>query len=375
LKFSATSSVPEKWEQIKEWKTVDGRCEAIGLGKTRFYFLKLHLSPTAEDVNQLVDRIRVTYAPLLRDGERGKKVSVELNSTPIEPPAEIVFSGAAGVEPQIYTFAHEFPNLLKMGHDIKLAFRFKCGLLTQLPGQKEGRENDWGIDVYANGRLIQRFLKTEFGFGTSGLGLSTQSSKFFRGELHIRGHSLGIPWDTHKREYFSDHEVSHWIKKALRPIIKQYTGVAGRFSGTGTGDLRDKELSKPFKGKPKEHKYDTENENGLPAGMSPSWKFKGSEKKGKKGKQQKSSKGNGASTSEISVTLTADEVSSLLSRFEVRDEDELSKKFYSCLVMGVAFGLAHPQFKEALKRFTVESAGELSERVRDQLLKALANKK
>jgi hypothetical protein len=200
------------------------------------------------------------------------------------------------------------------------------------------------------------------------------SSKFFRGELHIKGHSLGIPWDTHKREYFSDHEVSHWIRKAVRPIIKQYASLASRFSSAGFGDLRDKELSKPFKGTAKEHKYDTDNSGNLPTGQAPSWKFKGSKKAGKKGKQ-KSSKGNGSSASEISVTLTADEVSTLLSRFQVSDEDDLSKKFYSCLVAGVAFALTSDQFKQSLKRFSVESAGELSDRVREQLLKAIATKK
>lgn len=373
-KFSATSSVPEKWEQVREWKTVDGRCGSIGIGRTHFYFLKLHIPPTAEDVNQLVERIRVTYAPLLRDGERGRKLSIELNGIPIEPSTEVVFSGAAGIEPQFYTFSHEFKDLLKMGHDIKLCFRFKCGLLTKLPGQQEGRENDWGIDVYANSRLIQRFLKTEFGFGTRGLGLSTQSSKFFRGELYITGHSLGIPWDTHKREYFADHEVSHWIRKALRPIITQYVGIANKFSGTGTADLRDKELAKPFKGKPKEHKYDPENDDGLPTRIAPSWKFKGKAIKSKTGKQ-KPSKGNGSSTSEISVTFTADEVTSLLARFEGRDEDDLAKKFYACLISGVSFSLPPKQFKEALKRFSVETAEELSDRVREQLLKAISVKK
>jgi hypothetical protein len=373
-KFSATSSVPEKWESIREWKTVDGRCESIGIGKTRFYFLKLHIPPTNEDINQLVERIRITYAPLLRDGERGKKLTIELNGAPIGAPPEVVFSGATGVEPQIYSFAHEFKNLLRMGHDIKLNFRFKCGLLTKLPGQQEGRENDWGIDVYANGRLIQRFLKTEFGFGTKGLGLSTQSSKFFRGELYIVGHSLGIPWDTHKREYFTDHDVSHWIRRTLRPIISQYVGIANKFSGTGTADLRENELAKPFKGKPKEHKYDPERAGGLPKKMAPSWKFKLKGQKDTKTKQ-KTTKSNGSTTSEISVTLTADEVTSLLARFEGRDEDDLARKFYSCLVSGVTFTLPPKQYKEALKRFDVETAGELSDRVRDQLLKALSVRK
>lgn len=374
LKFSATSSVPEKWESIREWKTVDGRSDPIGLGKTRFYFMKLHIPPTSEDLNQLIERIRITYAPLLRDGEGGKKLSIELNGTPIDAPPEVIFSGATGVEPQIYSFSHEFRDLLRMGHDIKLNFRFKCGLLTKLPGQQEGRETDWGIDVYANGRLIQRFLKNEFGFGTKGLGLSNQSSKFFRGELYIVGHSLGIPWDTHKREYFADHDVSSWIRRAIRPIITQYVGIAGKFSGTGTADLREKELAKPHKGKPKEHKYDPDGSSDLPKRMAPKWAFKAKGGKSTKTKQ-KETKSNGSATSEISVTLTTDEVTSLLARFEGRDEDDLAKKFYSCLVSGVTFPLSSKQFDEALQRFAVETAEELSDRVRDQLLKALSSKK
>ena len=45
--------------------------------------------------------------------------------------------------------------------DIKLDFGFKCGLTRKLPSKKEGLQPDWGVDVYGNGRLIEKFLKTE----------------------------------------------------------------------------------------------------------------------------------------------------------------------------------------------------------------------
>ena len=86
-----------------------------------------------------------------------------------------------------------FEDFLSTGVDIELHFLFQCGLTRGLPGGKEDREPDFGVDVYGNGRLIEPFLKKPFGFGTRGMAQTDQASKFIRGQLFISGHSFAIP--------------------------------------------------------------------------------------------------------------------------------------------------------------------------------------
>src|SRR5258708_33333956 len=128
-----------------------------------------------------------------------------MNGVTVEPALGITWSNSKDAGPRIYKFSHTFENFLETGSDITLAFEFSCGLTGKLPGKGDDIQPDWGIDVYGNSRVIERFLKEEFGFGTSGLATNIQGHKFFRGELFINGHSFAIPWDTHKRENMHDH--------------------------------------------------------------------------------------------------------------------------------------------------------------------------
>ena len=116
---------------------------------------------------------------------------------------------------------------MESGADITLKFEFRCGLTRKLPGSGSDIQPDWGVDVYGNGRSIERFLKEEFGFGTKGLAATVQGHKFFRGELFINGHSFAIPWDTHKREYMHDHPVS---TLAAQGTPTNHNGVCGHWA-------------------------------------------------------------------------------------------------------------------------------------------------
>jgi hypothetical protein len=233
---SYTSEVPEKWEEEPSWETRDGRAAPIQEGTTEIYFFKLFKSPTLAELDELRKRTGKTYTPLItaKMGQFGKepnqRVYITINGVEATAPPDINWSNPKGAEPRIYEFSHIFKDFLSTGRDIKLNFLFYCGLTRRIPGKSEDAEPDFGIDVYGNGRLIQQFLKDPFGWGTVGMSKSDQASKFIRGQLFINGHSFAIPWDTHKREYLSDHPVAQWLYSQLRPIIKQYKTIAGGFS-------------------------------------------------------------------------------------------------------------------------------------------------
>jgi hypothetical protein len=387
-KFSATSEVPEKWETNPTWETLDGRAKSIGVGTTEIYLFKLFDAPTPDELTELTQKAGMIYRPLLL-GEFGKKVRIEINGVEVQPGPGINWSAPKGSEPRVYTFAHDFLNFLNTGNDIKLALRFKCGITRKLPGTSQDTEEDWGIDVYGNGRLVQRFLKDEFGFGTTpGLAKQKQASRYFRGELFIDGHSFAIPWDTHKREYLRDHPVSRWLRDQLVPVIKSYVGIAARFTvdtGLRTSVLLTS-VPKPS-GTPKTFNLDTESASSKKTltKILPQWTFGPPRKTSEKPKKEKSaipdeeeSKATLAVIEDeeraLTVSFTAADYDELQERFAVTSEEEVSTAIRDCLTSGVAFTLNPKQLSKALKVFHCDgSLGELSETIKGQLLKKLAS--
>jgi hypothetical protein len=390
---SYTSEVPQKWEDDPDWKTLDGQAEAIQKGTTELFFFKLFKPPSTGEIDELRKRTGVIYAPLLSGklGEMGtrpsKRVHIKINGVDALPPPDIHWSSPKGAEPKIYEFTHVFQDFLSTGNDIEIQFLFQCGLTRRLPGTAEDAEPDFGIDVYGNGRLIEPFLKDAFGFGTPGMAKTDQASKFVRGQLFINGHSFGIPWDTHKREYLADHPVALWLYDQLRPIIKRYKTIAGGF--TSNTELRTKVLaiSTPKEGKPAVHNLPVGED--VPEEILPKYEFKtGGKKQAGKGKEagnggdggENSSRvktaegGNGSAEQVITATVSSAEYEDLLERFGADGLEELETAVRDCLFSGVAFTLTAEQLASALTLFKCDGdVGSLSDKVRGQLLKKLPN--
>jgi hypothetical protein len=265
-----------------------------------------------------------------------------------------------------------------------LHFLFHCGLTRGLPGGKEDREPDFGVDVYGNGRLIERFLKKPFGFGTRGMSQTDQASKFIRGQLFISGHSFAIPWDTHKREYLADHLVAQWLYDKLRPIIQKYKTIAGGF--TSNTELRNKVLTPAPKKDEKPRVVPLPTGFEVPEAALPKYDFPGgAAKKGGKSKSTSppvegegegdseatlAGSGNGTSEKTITITVSPADYDDLLERFGAANLEELETAVRDCLVAGVAFTLTPEQLSAALTVFKCDGdVGDLSDKIRTQLLK------
>ena len=388
---SFTSEVPQKWELDPEWKTFDGQAAAIQKGTTEIYFFRLFKPPTLDEIDELRKRAGNIYAPLLTGklGELGakpiKKVHITINDVEVVASENIRWSSPKGAEPRVYEFSEMFDDFLSTGKDIELHFLFQCGLTRGLPGGKDDREPDFGVDVYGNGRLIEPFLKKPFGFGTRGFA-ADQAAKHVRGQLFISGHSFAIPWDTHKREYLADHRVAQLLYDRLRPILLKYRTIAGGFSGNT--ELRNKVLltSAPKKDeKPEVVKLPSGPE--IPEKALPKYNFPGGPpKKGggklkggaaddedESGSQATLTKSaNGTKDQTVSFRVAAADYDDLLDRFGVNNLEELEAAVEDCLLAGVAFSLTSEQLAAALKVFKCNGdVGDLSEKIRGQLLKKL----
>jgi len=381
---SFTSEVPEKWETEPNWETRDGKAEPIAVWTTYLYLFRLFDPPSKEELTELVTRTSRTYAPLLSGRLLNRRVSISINGIGVEPWPAINWSGADGVEPRRYELRHTFRNFLNTGNDIGLKFIFQCGLTRFTPGRGEFKEPDWGIDVYGNGRLIEGYLKDEFGFGTSHMSRNTIAARFLRGELFIEGHSFAIPWDTHKREYLTDHEVSKWLRGKLRPIIKQYVTEGGFFSDDT--ELRRSQLE-AVPATAALQTIEIKDEEPITRDKLPSLKVK--PKKVQKGPtttlppsaepEDEDEDDSRATIAEVeleerivTIVFSPAEYEELLGRFDVSSEDELAGEIQDCLMSGVAFVLTSDELQEALTKVKCDGTlGGLSEAIKNQLLKKL----
>ena len=317
--------------------------------------------------------------------EPSKMVHITINGVEATAPGDINWSNPEDAEPRVYTLSHVFKDFLSTGKDIELNFLFYCGLTRRIPGKAEDAEPDFGIDVYGNGRLIQQFLKNPFGWGTRDMSKADQASKLIRGQLFINGHSFAIPWDTHKREYFHDHPVAQWLRSQLRPIIKGYKTIAGRF--TGNTELRNTILAKT---KPdaatKPLVFALPVGGDVPSEFLPKWPYKGStSNKGEEAKEgniavaeleeeESSARLVEATNGEkvLTIILSAADYDDLMQRFGVNSPEELETVIRECLTGGVVFTLTSEELATALGVFKCNGdVGELSEVIRSQLLKKL----
>jgi hypothetical protein len=392
---SYTSEVPERWELDSRWETEDGEAEAIGKGQTHLYFFKLVNPPTLADIDDLRNRLTVIYAPLLTarlgsfgDGPKSR-VHITVNGVAVTGPKPINWSCPKGAEPRAYRFSHTFKNFLSTGEDIELRFVFVCGVTRYQPGAGVDREHDFGVDVYGNGRLIERHLKEPFGWGIEkGLKKNDSASKFVRGELFINGHSFAIPWDTHKREYMGDHLVAQWLRAYIPTIIKSYRKVANRFTSNTEARKTILATAKPEEGFVPPV-FDLEADYTPPIGSLPSVKSLPSAKAKKKSAQattEEQSETGSESTEEdngtepadsertITVTLDAPDYDELMDRFAANSPEDLDGAVRDCLIGGVAFVLTPEQLALALETFKCDGdIGQLSNIVRSQLLKKIGH--
>jgi len=396
-KVSYTSEVPEKWELEKSWVTRDGQAEPIPACETHLYFFKLVNPPTQFEIDELRRRAGIVYAPLLSGelgnltGEPKALLKITVNGGSVVATSDIIWANPEGAEPATYDLSQQFPDTMSMGGPVPLRFIFRCGILTNQPGLKPGRESDFGIDVYGNGRLIQRHLQEPFGFGTKGLGKRVPGTTFVRGKLFIIGHSAAIPWDTHKREYLVDHPVSEWLRGQVRPVIKAYADAASKFTEAGTTAARTElaetrftpeaakptivlspgqgptaavlpKLAKPVKTDDNRSKRPTRNARQQPSAPEPEEITETAAEVAEAIPEHEL----------VTLEFTSAEYDDLCSRFEVESTEALQDAVHDCLVGGVAFALEEDQLARALKKLKCEGGvGELCEKIRGLLLKKL----
>lgn len=457
----AYCNVPEKWEFRPDWDTFEGRCPSIGEGVTDIVFGKLYDPPDESEIEDLKEAIALTYAPILSgseykvynivdsndqesqgtsdvEDENETKSELEVisenhenegteeqgqSSESIQPRVriwiceeevnaaeEINLAAVPGALPRIYIFNNEFPNPILEDPvnepKIKVNFKLYIGIKNNLSG-------DYGIDVFGNGRRFDEYLKKEFGFGKSGLALGGQGNKRIRGFLYISGHSVVIPWDTHKREYQPETEVARYLKNNVWRILKAFGGISSYLGEKGKSKLskeclEEEDLPEDFtpevftdlKKRPdksevqkrweeikpdEDDEIDDENdddEEQVKPGEDDEVDDENDddEEQVKPGEDDEIDDENDEDGEEIEneelVTVQIDfekiDADTLCSRLGIEHEDQLPESIKQSLLQGVHFPLDGETFQKACEKFDVaEDSSELSIAIHHSLMEAL----
>jgi hypothetical protein len=108
--------------------------------------------------------------------------------------------------------------------------------------------DDWGIDVYGNGRLVQRNVRQLLGFSDD-LIAGQQAAKLVKGRLVIVGSSYAIPWDTHKTRVISNHPTLLAINEAFLTVVQAFIKVAKIVGRREKEAITTKLMPNPWNGK------------------------------------------------------------------------------------------------------------------------------
>jgi len=248
------ASIPEGWENIKSWETLEGESTfKINLfekerplnGETFILFERLLDCPIDTEIENIKLKIGKTYAELLKGKRKTPKLIIKINNEKIEPFDPIIWGNpkGGGAEPKRFIFSKKINDLGGELNEVEMKFELVFGLL---PGQQP--DIGFGIDVYGNNRLYDEDLKLEVGFGGKpGIAITQSSARLLRGKLFILGPSEGIPWDTHKRKYITEHPVAVYIKDCFDDIYREYFRIARKIGQISEGTstyLTDTEYEK-----------------------------------------------------------------------------------------------------------------------------------
>ncbi len=237
------AAIPEGWPEADDWDIEEGPASATPalLGEERplngetlitFERLRLAAEVVVED-SELREHLGRTYAELLLGRRDGFKFSITLNGELVEAVDKVAWAAprGSGAPPRRFRVRRIFEDIEGTGGArTEMEFELLFGLL---PGQS--KDYGSGIDVYGNYRLFDRNLRQKIGLGRrKGMQLKElggSAANLLRGKLLVTGPSEGVPWDTNKRTYLTDHPVARFIRDAFEDVYRAYVTAVGLMTG------------------------------------------------------------------------------------------------------------------------------------------------
>lgn len=228
------AAIPEGWAESEGWNIEEGEVVAppplIGEsrkldGETLITFERLRqTADSGLDETSVHEQLGRTYSELLLGRRDTFSLGITFNDRKVEANDPVVFAGprGSGAPPRRYYVRQIFENLEGTDGGItEMEFELLFGLL---PGQKA--EYGRGVDVYGNYRLFAQGLRQSVGLGRRKnmrlTDLKGSAANLLRGKLFITGPSEGVPWDTNKRHFLTDHPVARFVKDAFEDVYREY---------------------------------------------------------------------------------------------------------------------------------------------------------
>ena len=226
------------WDlNLKE--TIDPKM-LIPKGTTRIGVTDLLFTITIDWLTELRKRLPITYSEILDSG----KVKISLNELAVEQEsieASIPWSGGTDIEPSRIAFSYRVPvvDQVKKVGEPKTNLVEVSGVVTIGLTRKTTTTLEWGFDIICNGRLLQRYVKSEIGFCEEAKGgwdiLPSQKISMIRGVVHLHGPSKAMPWRANKVE-FDDEKVAP-LREAIVECCDYWVDAGWKIKGLGTDKI------------------------------------------------------------------------------------------------------------------------------------------
>jgi Histidine kinase-, DNA gyrase B-, and HSP90-like ATPase len=214
----------DEWLKKEDWNIAVFEVENINYSSTIIELQKLRINLNKSETELLKAHLSYVYAKFLVKGD----MKIKVNRVQITPKFFDDWSYPPQYEPQ------NFKGKLIMEEGDEVEYSIECGLTKSLKVQDNDDNEEYGIYLYCNDRLVERALKSyEVGFTTGKAGQPHPTLQIVRVIINLKGKSNRMPWNSSKSRLSVNHPVFKELQEQIIEVITTYAKLARQFSNSG----------------------------------------------------------------------------------------------------------------------------------------------
>lgn len=212
--------ITKDWLSVDDWEMEAYQVPDAKPGTTSVEVSKVRQSFSEDDVDAIREHFGETYSWFLQNG-----CTINLNGTPVEGATFDKWAYPPGFGPRQATY--EIEPTLGSG---KLAVKITSGLIID----REPDEENYGVYIYCNKRLIVKELKTrDVGYFVSGeAGVPHPDASLCRVIVELQGPAEMMPWNSSKSGVNFNHPALAQIRPRIISLVSYFSSLSRRLKNS-----------------------------------------------------------------------------------------------------------------------------------------------
>jgi hypothetical protein len=206
--------ITKDWLETGDWEIPAYTIPNITPGTTSVEISHLRKPFSKEDVDSISTHLGETYAWFL-----GQGCTITINDTPLPAKTFSHWAYPKGYPPRDAAFE------IKLGTE-KVKVTITAGLITD----REPEQENYGVYVYCNHRLIVKELRTrDVGyFVTAEAGVPHSDASLCRAIVHLQGPAKLMPWNSSKSGINPGHAAFQQLRPTLIQLVTYFSSLSRR---------------------------------------------------------------------------------------------------------------------------------------------------